>query len=409
MKYILSLVLVLLCFSEIHSQEFRGEMALPVISETGFYRINLTSAQRNFFTSDFSNLRITDQQNNAVPYLTETEHDYQVNEFIEHRVIGNEQVKNCCTTITLENKDKTSLSNLHVRIRNAEVNKQGTLRGSDDQITWYALKETFYLGNIAGSEATSELRIIGFPLTNYQYLQLWINDSVTAPLNIMSIGYYKIFETSSHYQDILRMGNKVSHDKRKTYINLSFDTLQYIDRLHIRLSGAPMYSRTATVYQVSEKMSKTGKLEKYRRMLIQTRLTHESEGNLDIEGIQAKNIQVEIENGDNPPLKLEAIMASQRSHYVIAYLEKEKAYTLKIGGEQMLSPDYDLSYFRNLIDADKLPIHAGKINIYEDSSMKSKEEPWINRNYMWIGIIAIIILLGLMSFRMIREAKLREE
>src|SRR5207253_374239 len=94
-----------------------------------------------------------------------------------------ERNEGCCTIITLFNDDKSHIDNFLLEVKNADIQKMARLRGSDDNQTWYALDEHISLG-FGHLKANTVREVFDFPLSNYAYYQLTINDSTTSPINV---------------------------------------------------------------------------------------------------------------------------------------------------------------------------------------------------------------------------------
>lgn len=226
--------------------------------------------------------------------------------------------------------------------------KQASLLGSDDRKTWYALKENFYLKPVDNRDQTYEMQILNFPLANYQYLSLTINDSTSAPLNILTAGYYESEMQDGVYIPLLSplFSASDSMSQKRTYVDISFDSARVVDKLQFFISGEAFYHREAVLYERLTRTTKKGKVESYLRFLKQLELTSTHESTLALDEGKVKDLVLEVENNDNPPLQFDAVEAYQMNRYLTAWMETKKSYTLKVGSSEMTAPVYDLSFFR---------------------------------------------------------------
>ena len=116
-----------------------------------------------------------------------------------------------------------------------------------------------------------------------------------------------------------------------------------------------------------------------------------------------------IENDDNRPLQLNGIEAWQLTRYMKTYLEQGHKYRLVYGDSIAVAPVYDLNYF-----VDSIPKVLPTLVVLESKEQVTpltnnaieKSLSWYeNKLFIWIAIIAIILLLSFMSWKMLTEMK----
>jgi hypothetical protein len=392
-----------------YGQTYLGESILPIIEENGFHKIPLSPANTSLLSENYSNLRITDEANRQVPYILETETEFTENEFSEYRILEKVQEVGCCTKVIFEGHKDRPINNIHIRIKNADVLKTASLSGSDDLEKWFALKDVFYFDRVNNTQSTSELRVLDFPLSNYKYYLLRIDDSTTAQLNILALGYYNVFKKSASYYTLgnYRMTISDSLKQKKTFIRITSDSVHWVDRLDIRGFGTPYFLRRATLYSVEQKVNKKGKTEEYNNHLATFDITHEKSASVEVPNIQLKTILLVIDNDDNPPLKNYSVDILQLKRYAVAWLEKGKIYSLKLGEPGLESPKYDLGLFKSKIPSAIVLLKPSHFQLFEKKTPPRESEGFYQTKYLvWVSIIGIIVVLGFMSFKMIRESNL---
>jgi hypothetical protein len=317
-----------------------------------------------------------------------------------------ERRQGCCTVITLFNEDKSYLDNFLLQVKNAKVSKKAQLRGSDDRQTWYALTEQFQL--TFGELKTNEVsEIFDFPLSNYTYYQLTINDSTTSPLNV--IGALRTREDIIHSMFVevpdVSISSVDSVEDHATWATVHFDRPQYVDRLEFDITGPHLYKRKATIFRKEEYQD---------RKKTKTRL--EELQSFDIVSGQArpvylyakeKELFIRVENDNNQPLQFRQVGAYQFKHSLIAWLEAKHTYRLVVGEDNMRAPVYDLEFFRDSIPANPSELEVGKLR--DLVKKKTEEAPTVffkDQKIIWIAIILVAAALAGMSVRMLRDKEL---
>ncbi|MBI1769199.1 MAG: hypothetical protein HY015_08975 [Bacteroidetes bacterium] len=393
------------------AQKFVAEASLPPVSKNGFYRVTITPEFVAYLNRGFTNIRIYDKQNHEVPYLTEEEVPvFSSTTFIEYPIIEKTNTPQCCTRIIFRNREKRPINNISLAIKNAETIKEATLLGSDDQKKWYALKEHFFLSAVQAPDKTYEVRVVDFPLSNYEFVALNINDSLTAPLNIIRAGFYQTSEVTGNYSPISpsQLTKTNSLKEKTTQLKLEFDSEKIIDKLEFEISGAPLYHRYADLYIPALTKNRKGKLVKSKEFIQTLEFTSTHQASYRINSIKTKEVNIEVKNEDNTPLKFSSVQALQLNRYLEAYLEQGEIYSIKIGDTNMPAPSYDIGYFRDSIPTNPPVIRADKLVVAASETPKSTTF-FTSKKFIWGAIITVIAVLAYMSIKIVNESSAKEK
>jgi hypothetical protein len=409
MKYYLSTIVGISLSMCASAQTYTHTAALPAVEKDGFYRIMLSPELGSFLSTDFANVRLFDKQNKEVPFLIDEEPAYHTTQqFHDYTIVEKKQKPGCCTSLILKNKDKEPINNISLVIKNAEVVKEATLLGSDDKKQWYALKQHFNLESINSATGTSEIKIVDFPLSNYVFYAIYIQDSTTAPLNIIKAGFYDTQTETGKYSEIpgLKFETADSAKEKSTYVHFQFDNPRFVDKIEMKLTGVPFYRRNAMLYEPKTLFRKKGKKqirETYNEFIDEVELSSTHATTISFSTFKVKELIMVIENKDNPSLTVDNVKAYQLNRYITAWLKKNDTYTIRFG-KDLQAPSYDLGFFRDSIPENTTILqaqHVQQIPVIK-TTVESKTF-FTNRIIIWIAIIAVIVVLGLMSVKMIRE------
>jgi hypothetical protein len=410
LKKIITLCMILTAWAA-SAQDYIGQASISVDGPKGFYRIKLTPKVTTGLSQDCSNVRIFDKNGKEIQYMMDEAQRILSSKFVAYNILSNEQTPGCCTAITFENPGDQKMNHFLIRIKNAEAHKYGTLAGSDDKRRWYVLKENFFLNNINNGAATSEIRVLDFPLSDYRYYRLNVDDSASLPLNIIEVGYLEDFVMDASYSEVenVRIAIADSAQSKQTHCYISFDSLQWVDQIHFSIANSPFYKRLATLYETIEIVKKNGSKKKTRRHLRSFEISSNGTAMLDVKGSVARNWVVVIDNYDNPPLEIESIKIRQLDRYLVAYLDGASPYTLKVG-RNMKAPVYELAYFKESIPGNSPIVVPATFNVFEKKNKKLETKTFFSsRAWIWCGIVGIILIMGWMSWGMIKETKSRKD
>ena len=388
------------------SQEFAAQSALPHVNRDGFYKVMLPPEVSSYTNTSFSNLRIVDAGGIQVPFVIGEDKEVgAVTEFIPYAIEERVILTDSCTILVLKNNSKNSINNINLVIRNAAILKEAVLYGSDDKKTWYALKDKFTLGNIQNEQGTAEIKIIDFPASDYTYYKLWINDKESAPLNVVQVGYYRNIARELKYEEVAirRVSQENDQKEKKSYISISMDALHTVDRIDWRVSGAPFYQRAASLYTMRETTDQKGRSRPYRDYIATFQINSRHENIRYLPATRTDNLLLEVANDDNPPLTIEEVKLYQISRYVVTWLRKDESYMLKFANGEIAAPVYDLELFKDIIPATLSVITPGEVSVIEPAARSAQTTVFSTKLYIWVAIAIVIIVLGIMSVKMIRE------
>lgn len=416
---LLSITILLFCLANASGQSFKGEAMIPSVETDGFYRV-LISPQINFhLNDDVSDIRIYDSKNHEVPYIFQKEsRKYSEERFIEYEIVKKEIKAGCCTSLVLRNAKRTPINNINLIIKNADASREAVLSGSDDNKEWFVISQSLMIDPSANSAETESVQIVGFPWSNYEYYLLKIKDrantslgilesgdehSVYEPLNILKAGHYETRFSEGQFIDLpVKISTTDSASQKKTYVRLMFNGLQFIDQLEIVVSGAKYYRRDATILNERPRTFHGKKLSEFFQQNFQ--LTSGRTAIIDMMGIRSKEFLIEIENQDNPPLIISDVKVSQLNRYLTAWLKTGEAYTLRFGQPKLSAPVYDLKFFKDSIPQDVKVLHTAEAKILKKTEAAVSETFFTSKVFIWTAIVAVMIVLGVMSVKMVREA-----
>lgn len=379
---------------------------IPAVSADGFYKVALTTAWYPYAGQDLSRLRIYQTQQQEVPYLIQEEVPQQWSTTFQSYPIASKTIQpKAYTRLVLENKERRAIDNIHLQMSNAAVVKTADLQGSDDGQQWYVVKDRFTLSPQAGNAHTQSMMRIDFPLCNYPYLALTLNDSTSPPLNIVQAGYYAVQQKTGAYLDLPTVALRTVDSARTTYIFLRFAGMQWVDQVQLQVTAPTLFHREATLGTRAWTHTRKGDSSAY--LLPHHSLVLHAAGNpgtltFNFPTLYTDELVLAIDNQDNPPLTLE-VKAFTLKRYLTAQLRAGVSYTLA-SLRDAYAPTYDLAFFRDSIpDSVKVLLPEAPIATVDSNhatTTPSRFRPWM----IWAGIVAVVALLAFMSVKLIREA-----
>lgn len=373
---------------------FAYKTPLGPVPESRFYSISLPpQLVASCKAADLSDLRIADSAGTPVPYILQTDLPAITSgSFTSYRILSLAK-RDSSTELVISNESGVAISSLLLVIKNASAYRTAVLSGSDDQKNWFVIDEHIELEQNGTQSGDRFVQAILFPLSNYRFFKLIIDDRGLLPLNILQAGMYKNLAYAGKYTPVpIRTFRQTDSTDRNSYVHILFDNPYKIDKLTVPVKRPALYKRSVEVYAKGPSGYTLVKEETF------------SPGNHTVLfSAKTRELLVKIFNADNPPLVPDSIAAYQANQQLVAQLEKDKKYFILTGNEQVGKPDFDLAFFRDSIQSAKLQeIRVGRVQKIPDPAAvipATGNSKWI----LWIIIGTVLLTLLILTFRMSKE------
>jgi hypothetical protein len=357
--------------------------------------------------SDYSDIRIYDSKHNEVPYIFSSEQQATEHKgFREYELLENNYLpKQKITRVIVRNPKKKVLSGFTIFVRNTDVEKEITLKGSDDNTHWYIIKKNFPVQSAEFYNDTSKRMVFDFPSNNYEFFELTFNDKKKDPIQIIKIGYYDSEVEKGLYSalPVPSIHQKDSAAVKRSLIRLTFDRPYEMDKLELNADGPELFMRQCYLgqYIISNKKRI---LEEIHHFTMSSRFPTM----LEFEKIKTKELLVIIDNLDNPPLKITSANVYQLNKYLIANLKPHEEYYVFFGNSSLQAPVYDLAYFSDSI-AKNIQVIKTTQPIRLNEVTSKKQTVFFTKSIMWVVIGIVIVLLGWFTIRMVKDMEKEKE
>lgn len=408
-----------------HAQSFRWSAALEdSVAADGFYNIVLRPEIGAKLQDSYSDIRILNEKNEEIPFIQKREEpNFSNTRFKEYPIVSNKIINQCCTKLTIENVGQKAINNICFVLKNSDAVKVNQISGSDDGVTWFAVKQFDVFYDNYSETDTKVLTYVHFPLTDYLYYSFditdrgywdeknwahWENSSRWSyPVNVLKVGFYETFLEEGKYTPVPApiFEQQNNPEEKKTYIKVSFNDKYSVNRIRFNFSGPRYYKRTITL--ATKVVGKKKRADRYDPIAT-LEVNSFSLNEFDFDFFREKEFYILIENDDNRPLQLEGIETWQLTRYMKTYLEKGHQYRLVYSDSVSTAPVYDLNYF-----VDSIPKVLPTLFVLESKRIESpvvaaaeEQISWYeNKVFVWGAIIALIALLSFMSWKMLGEMK----
>lgn len=396
MKKLFYFLMAVMSSSLNYAQTFTYESLISGVNQTTLYKIPLNPDIMQYMNASLNDLRILDSATHEVPYVIFSEALLKSkSDFVPYEIVSQKHFSNYSEIIIL-NANKDKISNIAFNINNSDAFKYCSIEGSEDMKQWYSVSALQELSLVYNDVYTNQYKCIYFPLNNYKYFKLLVDDWQAEPLKINSAGYFKNSVIAGKLNEVaFSKGITEDANNKKTVVKLNFSNNQSVDRIDFKIKEPRLFMRHAVLYVKRERKIKD-RTEDYQETLVEFDLKSDEPLYFDLNQLNEKEVYIDIENKDNPALQIESISCKQLAKYLVCDLKANHAYTLKCGDANLKRPEYDLINF-----VSQIPQLLPEAKLSPMKEIPKKEEVIINevkpfyetQQFLWLclGIAAIAI------------------
>jgi hypothetical protein len=398
--------------SQLEAQSFNWSGDIPEIEKEGFYKLLISPDVTSKLENEFRDIRIYDANDKEIPYIFESEKALSFNDyFVEYPIVERKEETGWpyYTRLVIHNKSRTKISNIQLLIRNSDVTKKLKLSGSDDREKWYVIKDSYRFQAMYSDETTSIIKIIDFPLSNYEYFEILIDDWKNNPINILKAGYYNTSIDEGKYSEVAspQVSQLEKEEDKESVVKIVFKGKPQIDKLSVKLEGPEFYFRDAEFQVRDSSLNRSKKYEYYYSTIATVNLNSNSLNTFYLGGVRTGVLYLRIKNNDNEPLAVKEIVAEQLNSYLIAKLKPKTAYKVNFGDDKLNAPNYDFKYFKDEIPRNIPQVKVLNISSIKSSSVQPESQTGIHLDsaFIWIAIVLVVALLLYMVVKMLNDMK----
>lgn len=385
------------------AQQWKTEV--PAVERAGVYRVVLSPELVGLSQRDLRDVRLQNSAGVETPYLLNVEQrEVGKGEYRDFRVLRNERLGKQ-TFLELECPYRGFVvDDIHLRIRNAEVEKEVTLAGSDDGKDWFFIKaDVMLLGD--NDDRTTTLRMLRLPASEYARYRLVINDSATAPLRILGAQWFTYGSEGGIFEADTMVRWTREEEPGATRISVVCPRMMLLDRLVLQVGEGMKFHRPVRIEQVVSVTTGRGRKRRtsqHKEVVASSHISSAERSLWDLPGLRLDSFDIVIDNGDDQPLAISGIRFLQLQRSLLAELQHGQHYTITTGDPKKQAPQYDLAHFKEQLPAPIATLNHGPLIALPPAAQQG---PAIapSRWWIWAGLVAVLGLVGFMAVRMLRE------
>jgi len=349
------------------SNEWRFSQAIDVRA-TGLVRVNVPPETLNAARPDLADVRIADGAGREVPYLIDRPMPRRESALRSQEL--RTALEPTATRITLTTGTKSVLKGVTFETPpGVEFIKGVGVEGSHDGATWLQLATGKPIFRMAGGAANPS---VSFSERVWEFLRLTIDDSRTAAVPFTGV-LLQVAETNAPAEVFPLTIKTRDESSGVTRVSVDLGAMNLtVASLGIETTN-PLFVRPVTIAvpelandNISEQTLCTGSVY---RVDFNGKVESQVEVPIDRQ-IHSRELIVLIDNGDSPPLAINAVHGSRRVTNLLFFAREAGRYQMLSGNTQCAAPRYDLSELdEQLKNAEAIEGRAGPLIANADYKM----------------------------------------
>ncbi len=399
---------------------------IPGITEHGDYSLEIDPILYSLSSSPspLSDIRIAGPGGEEVPFIIVSAPDYDMTSKKNNaRIFDPQKLQNGSFRVLADMGEAAPVHDgVSLIIQGSEYLCSVTIESSADGVSFGVLAEGEPVYNIVWGNTRAVKSKVEYPQSKARFVRITLTRSDNKPApSIDAVNYYEtqiqpqkksIRSLPLSIEDSKPM-MQTADDKREAWYLKELPRGVSIDSLRIETKDQE-FVREISVESSTHKNAwfSEGSGSVYRlERTIGGKLSVLEQLTISIGRFSRPFLRLIVDNGDNPPLKIEKVFAEYKAQNLILRAKTAGPHTLYVGNAKANAPRYDLSSILAQTKGKtykKISLGESKTNpLYKQAESKPKEVPWTERHAMLIQIAIVIvsILLLLWTIRLLKNSK----
>ena len=295
-------------------------------------------------------------------------------------------------------------------VAHARVEGQEDLHGSDWALLGESILYDLSKENLGGNS------VLRLPLSTYKYLRVTI-DGPVKPADVVSASSEFRQEQKAVWRNVggaptmaempmsAARNDSSRRNGRATVLAFAVPENVPVNRVTFEIDPAqPNFRRSVQVTDDKDDYIGSGEIDRVH-MVRSGQKIDSDDYDVSLSAVGHKTIKVIVDNGDDPPLKIESARLQQLEHRLYFDAPQSGALTLYYGDEKLDPPVYDYAKLF-LLAKDAAPAQLGAEQANAAYTGRPDERPWTERHpaVLWIAIVAAVLVLGAIALRSMKSA-----
>lgn len=339
-----------------------------------------------------------------IPYIIEALADKQIYTKAPVTVVNRAKTEKGIY-FTLQNEGSRNINEIELNFKEENFDWIAKVEGSNDNNEWFTISEKERLVALKRDDVDFKATTIKFPLVNYKFLRIHLQGTQEANLTEALIFEKEVIKGEEEFFETL--SQKITQEKntKRTIVSVHLKDSVPVSRIIIPVDSEIDYYRRVHLKTVKDSITIENHTRYHYVSLGTYDISSYKENEIYMENVCVDNLIFEIENMDNLPVPVGEIRVSGNPVQLKARFPSEKLqYVLAIGNDMAHTPQYDIAGFKNNIPESPALLTVGNFkDIEKEGEIKKTPVLPFPKYVLWIILIAVIIILGFFTSKMLKK------
>jgi hypothetical protein len=278
-----------------------------------------------------------------------------------------------------------------------------SLEGSQDMQEWFSILEDYRILSIKNELTDFRFSDVAFPVSKYRYYRLNIPGVQKPEFVSAKISLIDSIDGSFRKYTVGSMQTTEERKNKQTIINLHLKQAVPVCRLQIFVKETFDYYRPVTIEYVSDSIKTPKGWMFYYSSLASGTLSSVKKNVFTFNSTLLDKIRIIIENQDNQPLHIDSVAAEGNAYSLVCRFNEPATYFLAYGNDEATKPNYDVSYFFDMIPAHLTTLQIGDEQLSGEKPVRKANPLFQNKIWLWTIMVLIIVILGGFSVSLLKK------
>lgn len=250
-------------------------------------------------------------------------------------------------------------------------------------------------------EALGSNSVLKLPPSSFRYVHVRLGPGIS-PEQVKGATVYNLQETKADWTSVGSCASPMQK-QRTTVITCEAPPKVPLERIRFQVEPKQVnFHRAVTVTDSRGLYQSSGEITRVRLNRAGTTVVSE-EMEVATSGQGSGQIEITVDNGDNPPLAITAVQLLSLERRVYFDPQGKSSFKLYYGDAKLDSPVYDYArFFKADPVASRAELGAGEHN--EAYTGRPDERPWSERHsaVLWMAMILAVAVLAVLALRGLR-------
>ena len=366
----------------------------------------LTDSILNRVENPYSEVRILAMQaqkdTTECPFMVRVVSDSITTHSVPFNIINNTSTEQGRYITFVLNKSQ-SINQIDLDFSENNFDWRIQLEGSNNQQQWFTILNNYRVLSINNTNINYQYAQLCFPESQYQYFRLFIPTTKTVTLNSAIIqqtdtihGAYKTYNPSAQSVSI-------NNTTKQTIIDVTLPLSVPISVVHIPTNTPFDFYRPIRFEAITDSIkTQTGWHYTYSTLFTGV-ISSQEKPVFSFNSTKLRSLRITIDNHNNQPIAVGAITLRGNIYQLVTRIPTNAEWYLLYGNANATFPQYDISYFTNVIP-DVLPaLQLGNELVTIQAPATTNKPLFANSWWLWGIIIIVVVTLGYFTLTMIKK------